>query len=253
MTFNHRADYNAKVARFGKPNKIIHKFFKRIKMTCETQKSDLVQLVEKHCKDLGISQRELCRRSGISRSTLFKLLYGDTKKANLSTLITLSHAIKAHPIHVFRCCLKQIEFPKYTTEGARNKHDAVGFIEDVSYPDYSPVTINSKFIKVWKIQNVGNEDWVGRRFVCIDKKPEMNLDLPEGVAPPSMTMGLTPTQRIVLMEDTFAGGYVDIAVEFTAPPYPCSVYSYWKMLDSNGNFCFPQSQGIYCLVSVVAA
>jgi hypothetical protein len=82
----------------------------------------------------------------------------------------------------------------------------------------------------------------------------MNIDLPEGVEPPSMMIGLTPTQRVVPIEDTFAGGYVDIAVEFTAPPYPCTVYSYWKMVDSTEkNFYFPKSQGIYCLVSVVAA
>lgn len=222
-------------------------------MKSEIEKSELWQYVEEHCQNLGMSQRELCRKTGISRSTLFKLLHGDTKKANLSTLLTLAHAIKTHPIQLFRACLSKIEFPKYANEGAVGKHDSVGFIEDVTYPDYSPVTINSTFTKIWKVQNTGDKDWIERRLICIDKKPEMNLDLPEGVEPPSMKIGLTPTQRIVPIEDTFAGGYVDIAVEFTAPPYPCTVYSYWKMIDSKGKFYFPKSQGIYCLVSVVAA
>lgn len=222
-------------------------------MKPEIEKSDLWKYVEEHCQKLGISQRELCRKTGISRSTLFKLLHGDTKKANLSTLITLAHAIKTHPIQLFRCCLSEIEFPKYANQGAIEKNDSVGFIEDVTYPDYSPIAINSKFTKIWKVQNTGDKEWLGRRFSCIDKPPQMNLDLPEGIAPPSMTIGLTPTERVVSIEDTFAGGYVDIAVEFTAPPYPCTVYSYWKMVDAEGNFVFPRSQGVYCLVSVVAA
>jgi transcriptional regulator with XRE-family HTH domain len=220
----------------------------------EGEKSQLAQYVEEHCQKLGMSQRELCRKTGISRSTLFKLLHGDTKKANLSTLLTLAHAIKTHPIQLFRACLNEIQFPKYANEGAVGKHDAVGFIEDVTFPDYSPVMINSTFTKVWKIQNIGDQIWLRRKLICIDKPPQMNIDLPEGVEPPSMMIGLTPTQRVVPIEDTFAGGYVDIAVEFTAPPYPCTVYSYWKMVDSTEkNFYFPKSQGIYCLVSVVAA
>ena len=222
-------------------------------MNPEIVKSELSQYVEEHCQKLGMSQRELCRKTGISRSTLFKLLHGDTKRANLLTLITLAHAIKTHPIQLFRCCLSEIEFPKYANQGAVGKHDSAGFIEDVTFPDYSPVTINSKFIKVWKIQNTGEKHWVNRKFTCLDQIPLINVDLPEGVASPSMAIGLTPTQRTVEIEDTCAGGYVDIAVEFTAPPYACTVYSYWKMIDAKGAFCFPKSQGVYCLVSVVAA
>ena len=222
-------------------------------MNPEIVKSELWQYVENHCQKLGMSQRELCRKTGISRSTLFKLLHGDAKKANLSTLITLAHAIKTHPIKLFQACLSEIEFPKYANDGAVGKDDSAAFIQDVTLPDYSPVTTNSKFIKVWKIQNIGEQNWVNRKFICLDKIPFINIDLPEGVEPPSMSIGLTPTQRTVEIEDTYAGGCVDIAVEFTAPPYPCTVYSYWQMIDSEGNFCFPQSQGVYCLVSVVAA
>lgn len=222
-------------------------------MKAEIVKSELWQYVEQHCQKLGMSQRELCRKTGISRSTLFKLLHGDTKKANLSTLITLAHAIKTHPIKLFRACLSEINFPKYANDGAAGKDDSTGFIEDVTFPDFSPVTINSKFIKVWKIQNTGEQNWVNRKFTCLDQMPLINVDLPEGVASPSMAIGLLPTQRTVEIEDTCAGDYVDIAVEFTAPPYACTVYSYWKMIDAEGAFCFPKSQGVYCLVSVVAA
>lgn len=70
-------------------------------MKPEIEKSELWQYVENHCQKLGMSQRELCRKTGISRSTLFKLLHGDTKKANLSTLITLAHAIKPIRLNYF--------------------------------------------------------------------------------------------------------------------------------------------------------
>jgi hypothetical protein len=45
---------------------------------------------------------------------------------------------------------------------------------------------------------------------------------------------------------------VEIAVTFQAPIYPCTTISYWKMVDAEGDECFPQLRGLWCKVKVIA-
>jgi transcriptional regulator with XRE-family HTH domain len=216
------------------------------------QRLELGDYVSGRCKELGISQRGLAEKSGIDKGTLRKILNGDTKQAQLATIVSIAHVLKIHPIHLFRYFLNQIDLPKYTTTNAIHKFDATGFIADVTYPDNYEVRVNETFTKIWAIQNVGSIDWVGRKFVCMDTQPTGDFDLPEGVAPPAAFRGLKPTTRQVLLPNTFSGEIVNVVVEFTAPSYPCNVISYWKMVDEEGNFCFPQSEGLSCVVNVLA-
>ncbi len=214
---------------------------------------ELGDYVTKRCEELGISQRGLAEKSGINKSTLRKILNGDTKQAQLGTIIAIAHALKIHPIELCRYFLNQIDLPKFTSTGATVKNDAVGFIADVTYPDKSIVRINQTFTKIWAIQNIGSENWIGRRLICMDaEQPVGEFDLPKGIASPMQCRGLKPTSRDFSMPDVLPGETIDIVVEFTAPFYPCNVISYWKMVDEDGNFCFPQSEGLSCDVNVLA-
>ncbi|MGB4499224.1 MAG: NBR1-Ig-like domain-containing protein [Methylococcaceae bacterium] len=213
---------------------------------------ELGDYVSERCKELKISQRGLAEKSGINKSTLRKILNGDTKQAQLGTIVAIAHVLKIHPIDLFRYFLNQIELPKFTSTGANVKNDASGFIADVTFPDNSMVRINETFTKIWAIQNIGSIDWIDRKFICMDTQPIGEFDLPEGIATPKEFRGLKPTARNVLIPNTLSGEIVEIVVEFTAPFYPCNVISYWKMVDEEGNFCFPQSEGLSCVVNVLA-
>jgi transcriptional regulator with XRE-family HTH domain len=214
--------------------------------------SEFQTYLRKRCKELNIDGCQLAKNSGVVKSAMHKIMNGNTTQPQLTTMVAMAHSLKIHPIHLFRQLLNQNELPNYTSTGAKNEGDATGFIEDVTYPDHSRVAVNQKFVKIWKIQNLGNHDWIGRKFICLDAPPKMDVNLPEGVEPPSTVVGLIPTSTIISMEHTPAGDCVEIAVEFTAPPYPCTVYSYWKMVDAEDQFCFPELQGLYCLVNVLA-
>ncbi|MDD5754140.1 MAG: NBR1-Ig-like domain-containing protein [Methylococcales bacterium] len=214
--------------------------------------TELKTYIKQRCSELGLSERGLQRESGIARDTLLKILDGHTKHARLSTMVILARALKIHPFTLFRYFLNQTDLPKYTTTNALHKFDATGFIADVTYPDNCEVRVNETFTKIWAIQNIGSVEWIGRKFVCMDTQPTGDFNLPEGIAPPSEFRGLKPTMHNVPIPNISAGEIIEIEVEFTAPFYPCHVMSYWKMVDAENNFCFPQSEGLSCIVNVLA-
>jgi transcriptional regulator with XRE-family HTH domain len=214
--------------------------------------TELKSYIKQRCSELGLSVRGLQRETGIARDTLSKILESDTKNARLSTMVILARALKIHPFTLFRYFLNQTDLPKYTTTNALHKFDATGFIADATYPDNCEVRVNETFTKIWVIQNIGSMDWIGRKLVCMDTQPTGNFDLPENIVPPNAFRGLKPTTRQVLIPNTRAGEIIEIEVEFTAPFYPCHVMSYWKMVDAEENFCFPQSEGLSCVVNVLA-
>ena len=129
--------------------------------------------------------------------------------------------------------------------------DAVGFIPDVTFPDNSLVSVNSRFVKTWEIQNIGRTEWRGRKLVCVDDQLEVHSRRAD-LSLPCERWGLIPASREIVIGTVKPGECVEPSVEFTAPPYPCTVISYWKMVDRDGRFCFSGREGLSCLVQVVA-
>jgi transcriptional regulator with XRE-family HTH domain len=213
---------------------------------------DFQQYITNRCKELNMSISELSRQSNISRQAMHKIMNDKTSSPRLTTIVSMAYVLKVSPIHLFRNLLNDIELPNYTSDGAKVEGDGSSFIADVTYPDNSNVPVNQTFVKIWQIQNVGDVDWEGRQFICVDVPPIINVNLPEGVKPPPSSLGLKPTLTMVSMPFTKSGAIAQIVVEFTAPPYPCSVFSYWKMIDAEGEFCFPNLVGLYCHVNVIA-
>jgi DNA-binding XRE family transcriptional regulator len=215
------------------------------------------QYVKYRCKELDISISELARQSQISRQAMHKIMNDYNVSPRLETVIAMAHALQTPAIHLFCNLLPPIElggieFPDYTSGSAKINGDSACFIADVTYPDNSNVPVNQTFIKIWQIQNIGDVDWDARQFICVDVPPIINVNLPEGVQRPPSNLGLKPTSTTVSMPFTKSGAIAQIAVEFTSPPYPCSVFSYWKMIDANnGEFCFPNLVGLYCHVNVI--
>lgn len=210
------------------------------------------QYVTNRCKELDISISELARQANISRQAMHKIMNDKTSSPRLSTIVSMAQVLKVSPIHLFRNLLTQSELNGYTSDSARMKGDGTTFIADITYPDNSNVPVSQTFTKIWEIQNVGDVDWEDRAFICIDTQPIVNVNLPEGITPPPMQLGLKPTESVVPIPFTKAGETVRIVVEFTTPFHPCNVLSYWKMIDANGEFCFPKLTGLYCHVNVIA-
>ena len=209
------------------------------------------EYVRHRAASLKLSMSELARLSGISRQGLYGLLDGSTGQAKVATIINLAQALKVHPIVLFRHLLHQLELPKFATQGSKYQFDASGFVRDVTIPDNTIVTTGQTFIKTWEIQNIGHVSWQNRYLICVDQ-PVDSINLIEGIVPPLSNRLLKPSQNRIPIPDTEPGDTVLLSVEFTAPAYPCSVMSYWKMADEQGDICFPETEGLSCLVQVVS-
>lgn len=207
--------------------------------------------VKQRANTLGLSMSELARQTGISRQGLYALLDGTTEQAKITTLIVLAKALQVHPIVLFRNLLHQLDLPKFSISSAKYNFDASGFVRDVTIPDNTMVLTDQLFTKIWEIQNIGHVNWVDRKLVCMDRKADIPV-VSDLIAAPESRRGLIPTRRIIDIPETLPGDSLILSVEFTAPSYPCSLISYWKMTDQYGDICFSESEGLSCMVQVVS-
>lgn len=205
----------------------------------------------------GIGIAELARRTKLSRECIYKLQRGDVKQPELSTIICLAKALRTHPLLLLRKLFEGQEFRNVAQPPARHVNDAVGFLGDVTCPDNCMVGVNSRFTKVWEIQNTGQQVWKGRRLICVDEWLKIQMVPAKDAAQakrfraPACQRCLIPATREIPLPDTRPGEPVRLSVEFTAPPIPCTTISYWKIVDETGAFCFPDHEGLSCLVQVV--
>ena len=114
-------------------------------------------------------------------------------------------------------------------------YDDSRFIGDITIPHGTLVGTGERFVKTWELENNGLTVWKGR---CLRE---------ENPTPG----GLVPTTSINPIPRTKPGQRVRLSVEFTAPDMPATCESYWKMVDSNGNYSFPHKVGLNCCVKVV--
>lgn len=198
------------------------------------------EYIRQRATEKGLTMTELANRTGLSRQSLYALLDGVTGQVKIATVVALASGLEVHPVDLFRRLLPYLDFPKFSTAGAKYRYDVSGFVQDVTVPDYTIVVTDSVFTKVWKIQNVGHVNWAGRKLVCIDQQDKAVL-LPKVINSPDIVPGLIPHQRVIDIPDTLTGDTVQLSVTFTAPSYPCSVFSYWKMVDAEGDICFPET------------
>jgi len=207
-------------------------------------KLDLANLLSYQINNLNLNRSQLVKRAGISRQTLYKLLNAEIEEAKLSTLVKLSHALQLHPLDVIR-----VYFNACTLTSAQA--DNTGFIGDITYPDNSIVAPNQIFTKIWAVKNIGNRVWKNRKLVCVDKEISISVN---GDANFNMEKerGLIPLSSEIEVPVTQPDETIELSVQFKAPSYPCTTISYWKSIDAEGNFIFPEKEGLSCLVNVVA-
>ncbi len=114
--------------------------------------------------------------------------------------------------------------------------DASSFLGD-SIPHGTLMEPGQVFEQRWRLRNVGTASWSGRRLER------------QG---PLTGPGLITSLRFVDVPDAAPGESIEITAALKAPTYDCSSIAYWKMVDSDGALCFPDSYqlGLDVLVRV---
>jgi hypothetical protein len=115
--------------------------------------------------------------------------------------------------------------------------DSSQFVGDVTIPDGTQVKVNSHFVKVWALANVGSVDW-HNRFL-------------ERMNPTGDADGCQVPDRVPI-GDTPPGEKVMISVPVTAPSRPGKCWVSWKMVDEHGQAFFPSRRPVYFMVTVTA-
>ena len=119
--------------------------------------------------------------------------------------------------------------------GPEVRGDGSAFVADVTYPDGTKVPTGQRFVKKWEIRNTGDDTWTGRYLA------------PDG----DITGGCTYPSR-VLVPTTYPGQTAIISVPVVAPGTPQVCYVTWKMVSAAGDLYFPNEEGIWFDVNVVA-
>lgn len=199
--------------------------------------------LEKRRRELKLTKKEFAIRAGITPQGLRKIINRDVKEIKQSTILSLAKSAQVHPISLLRLLSIPIK-----NQESKYQNDYSGF-DDETIPDNSIMTVDYKFTKTWTLVNLGRDIWENRCLVCCDDqvsvmgKTENNVSF-SGVF-------LIPSERKVMIPVTKPEEKVTISVRFRTPSLPCTVYSYWKMFDENGELCFPKISGVYCCVKVV--
>jgi transcriptional regulator with XRE-family HTH domain len=114
--------------------------------------------------------------------------------------------------------------------------DASSFVAD-TIPHGTLMEPGQVFTKTWRIRNSGTVPWTGRRLER------------QG---PLTGPGLITSQRHVDIPDSQPGDIAEIMAILKASGYDCSSIAYFKMVDAEGDLCFPDSYqlGLDVLVRV---
>jgi hypothetical protein len=115
--------------------------------------------------------------------------------------------------------------------------DASTFVDD-TVPHGTQLEPGIIFVKTWRIRNSGAVAWKGRR-----------LERQGPLTGPGL---ITSIVRHSEIPDAEPGETVEIEVPLKAPGYDCTSIAYFKMIDADGNLCFPSNYqlGLDVLVRV---
>lgn len=215
--------------------------------------SNLGIYVRQYCSQHDVSMERLASNAGLAKATLYALL-DPTKDARMSQIISLARAMNVHPqillqmkwadfdIGAVNPVISKQHFTNSTHEG---KLDASAFVNEAP-PDGLLIAPNTRFIKSWTIQNVGQTIWHNRFLSC--QNPKIDIIYPSNQN--SADYHLAPLFNQVAIPTTHPGECVTISVEFISPNISGQYVSYWKMIDEHGNYCFDKGIGLSALILV---
>lgn len=199
--------------------------------------------LQQQIKEKKLKKMQLAKNAGLSTKGLQKILEPYSEHdIQIATVIKLALALDEHPTILFGYLFKGNNLQVQGDIGARQEHDSTCFLGE-NYPDKSHVKINETFTKIWEIQNSGNVLWKGRWLQCVDELLEINRN--------KTNHKLHVITKKIAIPETYPEDKIKISVTFTAPSTSGIALSYWKMLNAQGEYCFPQTEGLSCVVEVI--
>ncbi|MCK2126663.1 NBR1-Ig-like domain-containing protein [Thauera aromatica] len=210
------------------------------------------QYVRARCRTLRISISELALRAGTSREHLYRLMRGEVFNPSLQTMHGLASGLNVSTLYLLRHYFEELNLGGGIELPGRHEGDQESFVHDVTIPDGTLLGPNQAFTKTWAIQNTGDLAWAGRRLVCVDEDYVLAKRQPCGKLLPVLDNQLLPGCRETAVPDCLPGEVVEISLQFTTPALPCTTLSLWKMVDAEGQPCFPGNIGLWVKVRVVA-
>lgn len=210
---------------------------------------NLQAYVEERSAHLGLSRTEVCRRAGISRQTLLTITAADARLPTLNTVISLARVLQVHPIRLLQIICDAHVPPSMRGRGVAMQGDLSAFVRDVTFADGEVVMPGQRFVKTWKMQNVGQVVWQDRSLQCMDEDLVVHSRSGESLV---LASSLRPTNNRIEVPTTHPGETVLLSAEFTAPMAPGTVMSYWKSFHADGSLCFPDARGLWVKVLVMS-
>lgn len=206
---------------------------KKIKTTANLFES----YIRQYCIDKNITMQELAKQTGLARSTFYTLLKPQSD-SKISHIITIANIVKLHPDVLLK--LKWCEFDLHKDDAVvqqviSHNSDSYGFVGE-TMADGVVITGGDSFTKIWTIKNLSNRTWEGRVLQCVDE----NLST-EPAFQHTMTPHLFPCQTTIHLPSVAPNRQVTIAVIYKTPNTTGHYQSHWKMLDENGQDCFPNA------------
>lgn len=223
---------------------------RRSRVPAQPKVSEFTRRIEARMQALGMNKKELATRAGIARQTLYTILdmgqSDDDRMPRVSTLLALAGALQVHPFWLVDGLFANVVVPASLNQEVRG--DRAGFVEDVTFPGGALVAPGAHFVKVWRVQNLGNEIWKGRKLVCRDDALAVTLRQTGEVLP--IGKRLIPDALELPVPTTPPGGVVELAMGFTAPMAAGMLVSYWLGTFADGTPCFGEDAGLEVLVNV---
>lgn len=203
--------------------------------------------VRRRVRERGMTQLALAERAGISRQGLSKLMNGDTRSPSVETVRALAGALSVSPIYLLRLLHGKSVIDREIAAAAAVPGDHSSFVGNLTIPNGTIMPAGERFEKIWEIQNGGAVDWKGRRLKCVDEP------LAAGLSREALAMVcLVPDEPEIPIPDAAPGDVVRLSVWLTAPLVPATCVSIWKMVDAEGQLCFPRLNGLNVVVVVSA-
>jgi len=212
---------------------------------------DLSNFLHQRAETLSLSATIISKKAGISRQTWYRLLNAEVKQARVETLIRVADILQVNFMELSAL---------YTQKQAINRKplissvgsDSCSFIRDVNCPLNTMVYREELSEKKWEILNSGNSTWINRTFICVDE--ELDIRLKQGdqnACSGESSERLTAKNKRITVPLTEPGEHVVLSAWFYAPKTSGTVISFWKVIDEQGEYCFPEKTGLSCQVRVV--
>lgn len=209
--------------------------------------NDLAEYLRRRMRESDISQVSLARRAGISRQGLVKLLNGEVRGPSTETVRAIASALRVSPIYLLRLLFGKSVIDAEIAAASAVPGDHSSFVGDVTIPNGTMIPAGGRFEKIWEIQNGGAVRWKGRSLECMDEP------LAPGLTKEALArVCLTPDATKVPIRDAAPGDVIRLSMWFTAPIFPATCASIWKMVDADGKPCFPKLPGLDVVVVVTA-